>query len=83
MIDYLEPVIRFVSEFIQIDDAGLDEDTHLVSDLGLDSLDLSELALLIEEDFDVEIDDGDIEGWKTISDICKFLELNALVRDDE
>lgn len=80
---YLEPVIACICEQFGMSDTHLDEDSSLAADCGLDSLDLSELALVLEEDFDVEIGDEIIECWSCINDICKFLELRVVEREDE
>lgn len=50
------------------------QDAELVNDLGMDSLDVVELAMAFEEEFGVEIPDEDVEGWKTVGDVITYLE---------
>tara|TARA_Y100001956_G_scaffold62595_1_gene62680 strand:- start:2509 stop:2754 length:246 start_codon:yes stop_codon:yes gene_type:complete len=47
------------------------EKTRLIEDLGMDSLDLVELVMAIEDDFDTRIDDDVAEAWTTIGDLYK------------
>lgn len=49
------------------------EDSHLVDDLGIDSLDLVGVFLKIQDHFDVEIDDDDIAGLKTIGQVAAYV----------
>lgn len=44
-----------------------------VEDLGVDSLDMIELAMAIEEEFGVEVPDKDIENVKTVQDVINYL----------
>lgn len=76
MNKHLETIIALLVEQTAAASDHWDADSNLVEDCGLDSLDLSELALALEENFDVVVPDETIEGWKTLGDICRFLEQN-------
>ena len=52
-------------------------EASIVDDLGADSLDLVDLVMSLEEEFDVEIPDEQVENIKTVSDIVKYIEDNA------
>ena len=49
-------------------------EASITEDLGADSLDVVDLVMSIEESFDVEIPDEDVEGIKTVGDIVKYIE---------
>lgn len=49
-------------------------DASIIDDLGADSLDVVDLVMSIEEEFDVEIPDEEVENIKTVGDIVKFIE---------
>ncbi len=49
---------------------------NIQDDLGADSLDVVELVVALEEEFDVEIPDEAVEGIKTVGDIVKYIEDN-------
>lgn len=46
---------------------------ELVSDLGVNSLELADLVLLCEEKFDIEIGDQDIKNFITVGDVVNYL----------
>ncbi|MDD6033029.1 MAG: acyl carrier protein [Oscillospiraceae bacterium] len=49
-------------------------DASITDDLGADSLDLVDLVMSLEEEFDVEIPDDQVENIKTVGDIVKYIE---------
>ena len=51
-------------------------ESDIAADLGADSLDVVELLMTIEDEFDVEIPDEEIENIKTIGDLVKYIEAN-------
>ena len=56
---------------------GIEEvtpETNFKKDLGINSFDLMELALIAEERFNLEIDESKYRGAETIKDICEYLE---------
>lgn len=58
-------------------DANADEVTSeasFVDDLGADSLDVVELVMALEEEFDVEIPDEDAEKIATVADAVKYID---------
>lgn len=60
-------------------DASVDDmkmETNIAEDLGADSLDVVELLMAIEDEFDVEIPDEEIENIKTIGDLVRYIENN-------
>ncbi|CDZ24691.1 hypothetical protein CCDG5_1581 [[Clostridium] cellulosi] len=64
---------------ILVGQLGVDEDkvtmdASIVDDLGADSLDVVDLIMSLEEEFDVEIPDEDVEGMKTVGDVVKYIE---------
>lgn len=52
----------------------LDENTVILRDLGVDSLDMVELVCAVEEEFDIEIADKKIKSLVTIGDLIKYIE---------
>jgi len=64
---------------ILVDQLDLNEDvitmeSSITDDLGADSLDVVDLVMSLEEEFDVEIPDEEIESMKTVGDIVHFIE---------
>lgn len=52
----------------------INENTVLIADLGLSSLDLLNLVCLVEDEFDIEIPDRMVKDFKTIGDVMAFIE---------
>ena len=48
-------------------------ESHLADDLGFDSLDVIELVMVCEEEFDIEIEDADSEKFFTVQDLIDYL----------
>lgn len=65
-----------------VDQFGVNEseityDTSLVDDLRADSLDLVELVMTMEQEFDIEIPDEDAESIKTVGDAVNYIKEHA------
>ena len=72
----LGKVKTILSNQFDVDEAELNEDTRLDDDLGADSLDVVDLMMSLEDTFDVEIQDEDIENIRTIGDLVTYIEDN-------
>lgn len=70
----LEKIIAIVCDCTGISDTHLDEESNLAEDCGMDSMYVSEVALSIEEEFDVVVMDEEMESWRTLGDVCRFLD---------
>ena len=70
----LEKLIELLCEQLDIEADEVNENTDIVNDLGADSLDVVDLVMTLEEEFDTEIPDEDIENLKTVGDIVKYIE---------
>lgn len=68
-----ERIKEIISEQLGVAEDSITMDTSFVDDLGADSLDLVELVMALEEEFDVEMPDNDVENIKTVSDAVSFL----------
>lgn len=63
-----------IAEQFAIDTDEIGMDSSFVDDLGADSVDLVELVMDMEEEFDVgEIDEEDLTGLKTVGDCVRYL----------
>jgi acyl carrier protein len=65
-----------------VDQLGVDEDqvkpeASFVDDLGADSLDVVELVMALEEEFDAEIPDEEAEGLKTVQSVYDYIDSGA------
>ena len=63
-----------IAEQFAIDADEISMDSAFVDDLGADSVDLVELVMAMEEEFDIgEIDEEDLAGLKTVGDCVRYL----------
>ena len=63
-----------IAEQFAIDADEISMDSSFVDDLGADSVDLVELIMAMEEEFDIgEIDEEDLAGLKTVGDCVRYL----------
>ena len=74
MFDKLKDLL--VSE-LSVDPADITREAELVNDLGINSIELTDLLLLLEDNFGVKIEDDDAHGFITVGDVADFLEKNA------
>ncbi len=51
-------------------------ESSIVDDMGADSLDVVDLIMSLEEEFDIEIPDEEIENIKLVDDLVKYIESN-------
>ena len=69
----LEKIKAIIAEVLNIDADSITEDTTFVDDLGADSLDLFELVMALEEEYNVEIPSEDLEKLTTVGAVMDYL----------
>ena len=69
-----EKVAAILAEQLDAEEDAITLDTSLVDDLGADSLDVVDLVMTLEDEFDKEIPDEDITEVRTVGDVVKYLE---------
>ena len=72
-----EKIAAILAEQLDVEADDITMTTDLVDDLGADSLDIVDLVMTLEDEFDLEISDEDIEGVRSVGDIVKYLEDRA------
>jgi acyl carrier protein len=69
----LEKIVNIIREQLNIDDVEITEDTSFKDDLGVDSLDLLELVMAFEEEYDIELNPEELEDIKTVGDVMEYV----------
>lgn len=70
----LERIKEIVAESLGTEVGTLTAETSFKEDLGADSLDLFEMVMALEEEFEVEIPSEDLEDIKTIGDVESYIQ---------
>lgn len=70
----LEKVKAILVDELDLEEGEIKPESNLQDDLGADSLDVVELVMALEEEFDMEIPDEDTANIKTVQDIVNFIE---------
>lgn len=73
----LEKVKAILAEQFDVEEDKITADTDLQEDLGADSLDVVDLLMSIEDEFEVEIPDEEIENIKTVGSLVSYIEANS------
>lgn len=71
-----EKVRAIIVDQLELDEDVVTLDSVLLEDLGADSIDLADLVMTLEDEFDMEISDEELENIRTVADIVKFIEEN-------
>ncbi len=71
-----EKIKKIICEQLEVDESIVTPEAYITSDLGADSLDLVDLAMSIEDEFDLELSDSTLESIKTVGDLVRYIEEN-------
>ncbi len=70
-------ILEIIAEYTNYSPEQLDEEMNFVDDLGIDSLDLAQIVMSIEDEYGVELEEEVLEGIATVGDAL------ALVKEAE
>lgn len=73
MASILDRVIPIVAEQFGVQQVSVTPETHLINDLGADSLDVTEMVMELEEEFSINIPDDRAEQLKTVAEIVGYI----------
>ena len=76
MSETADRVKKIVVEHLGVEPDKVTEDASFIDDLGADSLDIVELVMAFEEEFDLEIPDEDAEKITTVGDAISYIKEN-------
>ena len=69
-----ERLIEIIAQQLGADEDKVTPDASFAEDLGADSLDVVELVMALEEEFDIEIPDSDAEKIQTVQEALSYLD---------
>ncbi|KXB94015.1 acyl carrier protein [Veillonellaceae bacterium DNF00626] len=74
MDEIFNKVKKIVADQLSVNEADVQIDSTFIDDLGADSLDIVELIMAFEEEFEIEIPDDAAEKIKTVKDAVDYIE---------
>ncbi|CAN5572719.1 MAG TPA: acyl carrier protein [Pyrinomonadaceae bacterium] len=74
MSEVQDKIKQIIVDELGVDEAEVTENARFIEDLGADSLDLVELVMRFEEEFDIEIPDEDAEKIQAVRDAYAYVE---------
>ena len=77
MADALSKVKKIIVEQLGVEEADISAGSSFIEDLGADSLDIVELIMALEEEFEIEIPDSDAEKITTVGDAVDYIKNNS------
>lgn len=72
----IDKIKKILADTLDVNEEELSLDTNIATDLGADSLDVVEILMSIEDEFDIEIPDSEIENIRTIGELVEYIETN-------
>ena len=72
-----EKIKKILIDQLDADEDAVTMEASITDDLGADSLDLADIVMSIEEEFDREVPDDQLVNIKNVGDIVKYIEDNA------
>lgn len=69
----LEKIKAIIAEVLNIDADSITADTTFVDDLGADSLDIFQIIMGIEEEYDIELENESVEQIRTVGDAVEAI----------
>ena len=74
MATVVERVTKVIVDRLGVEESAVKLEASFTGDLGADSLDVVELVMELEDEFDMEISDEDAESMATVGDAVKYIE---------
>lgn len=71
-----DKVIKLISDATKVDAGKIKPATKFIDDLNLDSLDIVELMMKMEDEFGIEIPEEEAENLKSVQDVIGYIENN-------
>ncbi len=72
-----DKVKSIIADQLDVEEDKITQSSNIQDDLGADSLDIVDLVMSFEDEFDIEIPDDQVENNKTVGDIVKYIEENT------
>lgn len=68
-----ETLVGILAEQLSVDPDTITPETSIIDDLGADSLDIVEIIMAIEQEYDIEVSDDEAEAIRTVGDAVNYI----------
>lgn len=72
-----EKIKAILADQLDVEEDAIKMEASIMDDLGADSLDIADIVMSLEEEFDIEVPDDQLQNLKVVGDIVKYIEDNA------
>ncbi|MBR5222623.1 MAG: acyl carrier protein [Clostridia bacterium] len=72
----IDKIKKILADTLDVSEDEISADTNIATDLGADSLDVVEILMSIEDEFEIEIPDNEIENIRTVGELVEYIETN-------
>lgn len=69
-----DEISKLIASQLNIDSNKISMESHIIKDLGADSLDIVELLMEVESKFGITIEDTDLQGFNSVGDVVRLVE---------
>lgn len=73
-----ERIRQILCDQLDLEEDKVTMESDIVEDLEADSLDVVDLVMTIEDEFGLEVPDDQIEGFRTVGDVVRYIEANTV-----
>ncbi len=70
----MEKIRAIIASQMDIDEDKITAQTDIAEDLGADSLEIVELMMSVEEEFNVTVDEEEVRKFKTVGDVARYID---------
>ena len=72
-----ERIREIICEQLDLEEDSITMDSDIMADFEADSLDLVDLVMSLEDEFNMEVPDDQIENFRTVGDVVRYIEENS------
>ena len=72
-----ERIREIICEQLDLEEDNVTLDSNIMEDFEADSLDLVDLVMLLEDEFNMEVPDYQIDNFRTVGDVVRYIEENS------
>lgn len=76
-METFERIRQILCDQLELPESKITMDSDIIEDLEADSLDVVDLVMSIEDEFNIEVPDDKIEGFRTVGDVVRYIDENS------